>query len=419
MNRGVLYGWAGEIDAAEDDTRRALALFEQHGWTNAPRTCATTWPGSPPAAAISSRRSAASTTPSRRTSRSEPIGAAMYPDRSEALLAAGLDGRGRLPRRASGRPSCASTATRSTGRDLDARRPRALLAGDNDRAASASDEASALFAAQDRAGWWAAAASLNVEARLRAGSADAEDVERIDAVIEATQAAGLGPACAEARLVAAELAAERGEWERARGHLDAVDRAELGLAARCRLDLLRARGLAADGRDSDALAACAAAVDEFGELTAELGGTELRAHVALHVAELVGTGLELAVHRNDPWLAFDWSERQRATALASAPVRPPDDVELAADLDRLRAALTQLDADVRDGTRHGTVAQELTPESTLLQDRIRRRARLGRRAAAVATACGRGRGRDRGQPRRLGVVHRGRRPAGRAPRRRR
>ena len=264
----------------------------------------------------------------------------------------------------------------------------ALLGGDDDRAARASGEATALFAAQNREGWWAAAASLNVEARLRARSADDDDVTRIEAVIEATRAAGLAPACAEARLVAAELAASRDEWERLRQHLDAVVRSDLGLAARCRLDLLRARELAASRELDDALATCATAVDEFGELTAELGGTELRAHVALHVTELVATGLELAVQREDPWLAFEWSERQRATALAAAPVRPPDDVELAADLDRLRAALTQFDAGVRDGTRHGTVAPELAPESAILQDRIRRRARLGRRAVATAPRAG-------------------------------
>ena len=69
-------------------------------------------------------------------------------------------------------------------------------------------------------------------------------------------------------------------------------------------------------------------------------------------------------------------------------MRPPDDDELAADLDRLRAALTQLDAKVREGTRHGNVASALAPESARLQDRIRRRSRLGRRAATAAPRRG-------------------------------
>jgi hypothetical protein len=388
VNRGVLRGWAGEIDAAEDDTRRALELYDVHGWTK--RAADTRYN----LAWLATRRGDL-VEAFRRFDDAERTyvslglsGAAVNSDRVEALLAAGLTEEGVAL------AEQAAAELRAQGDDVDLAEilmlvaRAALLAGDNDRAASASGEATALFSAQGRAGWWAAAASSNVEARVRARSAGDGDVASIEEVIEATRVAGLAPACAEARLVAAELAAERGEWDASRRHLDAIDRAELGLAARCRLDLLRARDLAADERADDALAACAAAVDEFGELTAELGGTELRAHVALHVAELVATGLELAVQRADPWLAFDWSERQRATALASAPVRPPGDVELAADLDRLRAALTQFDAEVRDGTRDGTAAPELAPESAVLQDRIRRRARLGRRSAAAAPRVG-------------------------------
>jgi hypothetical protein len=87
-------------------------------------------------------------------------------------------------------------------------------------------------------------------------------------------------------------------------------------------------------------------------------------------------------------LAFEWSERQRAAALASPPVRPPDDAELAADLDRLRAALTQLDAELHDGTRHGGSTAVLGSDPARLLDRIRRRARLGRRAGAAIARPG-------------------------------
>ena len=176
----------------------------------------------------------------------------MSPDRGEALLAAGLT------EEAVALAEQAAAELRAQGDDVDLAETfmlvarAALLAGDNDRAATASAEATALFSLQARAGWWAAAASLDVEARLRVGSADGEDEERINAVIEATRAAGLR-ACVEARLVA-EVAAERGEWDASRRHLDAIDRAELCLAARCRLDLLRAWELAAHERADDALA---------------------------------------------------------------------------------------------------------------------------------------------------------------------
>jgi tetratricopeptide (TPR) repeat protein len=387
-NRGVLLGWAGEIDNAEADTRRALDLFQRLGRTK--RAADTRYN----LAWLAVRRGDLVEAFQRFEDADqvyESLGvsnAAMAPDRSEALLAAGLT------HEAVTLAEQAASELRAQGDDVDLAEAlmlvarAALLGEDNDRAASASSEASHLFSAQDRSGWWAAAASLNVEGRIRAGTADEGDIERIDAVIEATRSAGLATACAEARVVAAELAAERDEWAVARTHLDSIERTELGLAARCRADLVSARELAASGRDLDAIAACAAAVDEFAELTAELGGTELRAHVALHVAQLVGTGLALAVRRDDPVLAFEWSERQRAAALASPPVRPPDDAELAADLDRLRAALTQLDAELHDGTRHGGSTAVLGSDPARLLDRIRRRARLGRRAGAAIARPG-------------------------------
>jgi tetratricopeptide (TPR) repeat protein len=388
VNRGVLYGWAGEIGAAEDDTRRALALFEEEGWTK--RAADTRYN----LAWLAARRGDL-VEAFRRFDDAEQTyeslgagGAAMVCDRGEALLAAGLTAE------AVGFAEQAADELRAQGDDVDLAETlmlvarAALLAGDGERAASASAEATELFSVQDRAGWWAAAASLNVEARVRAGSSDDRDVQRIVAVIGETQAAGLAPACAEARLVAAELAAARGEWESARRHVAVVDRSDLGLSGRCRLDLVRTQELAATGRRDEALATCAVAVDEFGELTAELGGTELRAHIARHVADLVTAGLTFAVERDDAALAFEWSERQRASALAVAPVRPPDDTEVAADLDRLRAALTRLDTEVRDGTRHGGAAADLTPDSARLQDRIRRRARLSQRVGSTAPRPG-------------------------------
>ena len=102
-----------------------------------------------------------------------------------------------------------------------------------------------------------------------------------------------------------------------------------GFAARCRRDLVAAQLLASAGRPEDALRRCAATVDEFASLTSVLGGTELRAHVAMHVAAVVDLGVALSVRSGDAELAFAWSERQRASALATAPVRPPEEGALA------------------------------------------------------------------------------------------
>jgi hypothetical protein len=134
----------------------------------------------------------------------------------------------------------------------------------------------------------------------------------------------------------------------------------------------RVRWLTARGQHADALDACRRAVDEFGALTAALGGTELRAHVARHVADLVDLGLTVAVRTATTDVIFEWTERQRASALDSPPVRPPDDAELASGLDKLRAAVTELDARGREGVEDRALARTVGQ----LQDRVRRRSRL-------------------------------------------
>ena len=371
MNRGVLYGWAGEIDAAERDTCNALDVFERLGHTKRAADVRhnLAW--------LAGRRGDL-VEAFRRFDDAERVyralglsGAAIFPDRSEALLAAGLT------KEALALAERAVEDLEAAGDDVDVAEASilvaraALLAGDPQRAEAASAVSSRLFELQGRGGWWAAAASLHVESRLRAGVADEHDVGRIEEVISAATESGLGAASAEARVVAAELAAERGDWTGLQRHLDVLDTADLGLAARCRRSLARVGLLTAAGRVDDALLECRRAVEEFGALAAALGGTELRAHIALHVAQLVDAGLGLAVGSGDWEAALEWSERQRAAALDAAPVRPPEDRQLAGDLDRLRSVLTELDAMARDGIND----QALLRESIDLQDRVRRRSR--------------------------------------------
>ena len=102
-----------------------------------------------------------------------------------------------------------------------------------------------------------------------------------------------------------------------------------------------------------------------------LGGTELRAHVAMHVAAVVDLGVAMAVRSGDAELTFAWAERQRASALAAAPVRPPEEGALARDLDLLRAAVIEFEMKVRDGVSDPQPARRCAQ----LQDSVRRRTR--------------------------------------------
>ena len=370
MNRGALLGWAGEIEGAEADTRRALELYESRGWTKraADAHHNLAWLAARRGDLVESFRRF--DVAERAYASLGVSGAAVFPDRAEALLAAGL------PREALTVAELAVQGFRAQGDDVDVAEAlmlvarAALLAGDVDRAASAAGEATAQFEAQGRAGWWAAAASLRVEARQWAGTADQFDAVLIDTVIAATKAAGLTAASAYARVIAAELAAARGDADTAERHLAAMENG-LGLAARCRRDLVAAQLLARAGRPKDALRRCAAAADEFASLTSVLGGTELRAHVAMHVAAVVDLGVSLSVCTGDAELVFAWSERQRATALAMAPVRPPEEDALARDLDHLRAAVIEFDVKLRDGVSD----PDLAIRCAELQDSVRRRTR--------------------------------------------
>ena len=372
MNRGVLLGWAGDTEAAELDTARGLELFDRLG--HAKRVADLRhnlgW--------LAGRRGDL-VEAFRRFDAAEAeyealglSGSAVFPDRSEALLAAGLtqEALALAERAVEGLGASGDDVDRAEASMLVAR--AALLAADPERAALASATATELFERQDRGGWWAAATALQVEARRRAGIADATDVTRIEQVVDATARSGLAAASAEARVVAAELAADRADWQALAGHLAVLDGTELGLAFRGRVAATRVRWLAADGHLTDALDVCRRAVDEFGALTASLGGTELRAHIASHVADLVDLGLALALGEGDAEAIFEWTERQRASALDSPPVRPPDDPELARSLDKLRASLTELDGLAREGIEE----RSLTRSVAALQDRVRRRSRL-------------------------------------------
>ncbi len=372
VNRGVLLGWAGDIEAAESDTVQALELFGALAYAKrvADVRHNLAW--------LAGRRGDL-VEAFRRFDAAEAeyealglSGAAVFPDRSEALLAAGLT------HEALALAERAVTGLNASGDDVDLAEASmlvaraALLAGDAERATIASATATELFERQDRGGWWAAATALQVDARRRAGIAGADGLARLEEVIDATARSGLTAASAEARVVAAELAADLGDWAGVARHLAALHGIELGVAARCRLAAAHVRSLAADGRLVDALQACRQAVGEFGALTAALGGTELRAHVARHVADLVDLGLVLAMSGGDATAIFEWTERQRASALDAPPVLPPDDAELATRLDKLRAALTELDGRARDGIEDRPLARTVAQ----LRDRVRRRSRL-------------------------------------------
>jgi tetratricopeptide (TPR) repeat protein len=189
---------------------------------------------------------------------------------------------------------------------------------------------------------------------------------------ETLTAAGWIVPAVDARLITAHLAIELGRLELARGELRRLDRTrrrgpvELRSRAWYGVALLRL----ADGNRRGADSALRAGMRMLSRYRAALGATELRVNAAGHAADLARLGLGLAVEDGDATRALAWAERWRAGTLRLRPERPPDDVELAADLAELR----RVAGEVREAAAAGHDTTRLLNRQAALEEAVRRRA---------------------------------------------
>lgn len=386
MNRGVLYGWLGDIQAGERDTQQALDMFVELGWIKraADMQHNLAWLAGRRGDIVAALRyfDLAQTA----YERAGVPAVAVFPDRCETLLAAGLarEALATAERSVAGLAASGDHADQAEALLLVAR--AALLAEHHDRAMAAARHASELFADQHRGGWSSAADALALESRLRSGDVTTSDVVDALAISDAAQDAGLGEVGIDARLLAADIAARLGDWDACETAIAPFDDAPLGLVARFRLARVQAQICASRGHRDDALETCCTALDAFSDLAGALGGTEMRASIAIHATRLASLGLKLALDHGDPDTVLQWAERQRASALAPPPVQPPEDPELERGVTELRTALLALD----ESGRAGRVDREGEGRVAMAQERVRRRIQampggLGYQAAAVAS----------------------------------
>ena len=369
MNRGVLHGWLGHIEAAEVDTQRALDMFLSLGWIKraADMQHNLAW--------LAGRRGDIVEALRRfdlaqaMYEQADVPAVSIFPDRCETLLAAGLarEALATAERSAASLGAAGDHVDRAETLLLVAR--AAILAGEADRALAAAEEASSLFDHQRRAGWSSAAESLAIESRLLSGQVERADVDRALAISETAAAAGLREVSIDAQLLAADIATVFGDWAASEAVVQALGEVPLGLVARFRLEYLRAQAFAARGERYAANATCIEALEEFADLAAALGGTEVRASVAIHANRLASLGLKLALGDGDPEAVLEWAERHRASALAPPPVQPPEDPELERDLNELRTALMAYD----ESARAGRLDQAAQGRIAMAQERVRRR----------------------------------------------
>ncbi|MCA2213195.1 CHAT domain-containing protein [Jidongwangia harbinensis] len=263
-------------------------------------------------------------------------------DRSRTLLAAGLAdeasqeadaGVERLAGRSAARAELLFAAARAA--QAAGRPPDAAV-----RATAARD----LFRAQHR-DWWAARAEfVLVQARYDAGRRDGR--VRAAAARIADRLAELGAEEAPAaHLLAGRMAAAAGRTAEADRHLARAARSRrqgptFGHAAGWLAQALRAE---ARGSTAAALHACRRGLLAAADHQRRLGAVELRVHAARYGVELAAIGQRHAVRRGDARMLLAWSERWRASALASPYARSAEDAELAADLAALRGVMSRLD----------------------------------------------------------------------------
>jgi tetratricopeptide (TPR) repeat protein len=303
-------------------------------------------------------------------------------DRCAALLAAGLAGE------AFAETEAAVGGFQARGRQLTKKAELLLSAARAGLAAAqpvlAMERAGAawrMFDAQDRAWWAAHARLLLLQARLAAGLATARLLRQAEQAAVSLDALG-SPEAPQARLLAGRVAVALGRSREADAHFAAASRSR-----RRRVPaLLRAQGWLAEALRAEAagdrrrlLAACGRGFAVLDEHQLTFGASELRAQATAQGAELAAIAQRAALASGRPRLLLAWSERWRATTLASVPVRPTGDPGLQADLTAVRDVASRLDRARGQGDPVAALQREQLRLEAAIRARVRRsRGRRGR-----------------------------------------
>ena len=236
----------------------------------------------------------------------------------------------------------------------------ALAAGYPAAARDQAELAAALFRRQRRAHWSARTRLVLAQARYASGERSPE-LGRL-ASSAARQLDGLdADEATAAHLLTGLLAARQpGQRARAERYLAAAARPRRSGPALSRSRAWLARALLCQlrGQHPQMLAACRRGLAILAAQQQLLGATELRVAVTAHGRELAALGQRAALARGDGRQLVAWSERWRATAQATRPVRLPRDGELGRELAALREVSRRLDLDLVAGPAQAALRRE-------------------------------------------------------------
>jgi tetratricopeptide (TPR) repeat protein len=296
-------------------------------------------------------------------------------DRCAILLTAGLAADAWAETAvAARRPDRAGRGTTKFAELLHSCAVAALAAGDPAAARDQAEQAAALFRRQRRAHWSARSRLVLAQARYASGerspelgrlaSSAARQLDRLDAD-EATAA----------HLLTGLLAARQpGQRARAERYLAAAARPRRSGPAlsRSRAWLARALLCRLRGQHPQMLAACRRGLAILAAQQQLLGATELRVAVTAHGRELAALGQRAALARGDGRQLVAWSERWRATAQATRPVRLPRDGELGRELAALREVSRRLDLNLVAGSAQAALRRERARLEASVRGRVLR-----------------------------------------------
>ncbi|WP_309104521.1 CHAT domain-containing protein [Microbacterium sp.] len=230
---------------------------------------------------------------------------------------------------------------------------RSLLRRDPAAAERTARTSARRFSALGSDGWRIRAEALRLEAAVRAHPRTPPPREALDRTASALRRRGLDTEATALRLTAGLIGRRR------LPHIPVDAPTPLRLREH---EVLATRAASA-GRDAEARRIAAAGLGILSAWQQTFGALDLQASVAMHGTDLVFTGLAAAARTGDPDVLFDWSERARHLSQQVAPLRPPHDPLLAADLAELR--MLRADLAGSDWTADPTVR--------LLRDRVRER----------------------------------------------
>jgi CHAT domain-containing protein/tetratricopeptide (TPR) repeat protein len=376
-NRGVIYGYRSEFGAAVRDLREAGRLCEQlgiglsAGFVHENLGWIDTLRGDVPTAL--SHLDAAE-------QRFRELGSRLgfiLRDRSELLLSVNLLSEARQT------AEQAVEQIAREGQQIALPEARLVLAraaalgGDSGYAVGQARRAVTEFVAQRRPHWAALARYTLLSARLTENGSPQVGVRQLVRTADALTATGWTASALEARLLAGQLALDRGWETEGRQILTQVSQARRRGPALLRSRAWYAEALVrlARGNPRGASKAARSGLRVLDEHRATLGATDLRAYASGHRSELAALGLRIAITSGHASRVLAWAEEGRARHLLSRPAHPPDDPELATALTRLRVTVAEIEERGRAGRSSAALVGRQAALERQIRDHCRRQPR--------------------------------------------